>query len=91
MTDSVTRSGKIESIPFGNALQVLMIVRISEIGLQCVVIHETDTELSFYAVNADGLKLEIGHGSRGILCEGIVNFQGHFLPCNGFSLQDMPG
>ena len=57
-----------------------MVITVLGTGLEGIVIHVTDRSPGGYAGNAKGLKLQIGHGTRSVLRERLVDGKRYGLP-----------
>jgi hypothetical protein len=73
----------------GRALQVRVIVRILEIGLNDIVVYVLDGQLRSHAINPHGFELEHGHGSRGILQQCVIDSYGDFLSGDQLPFHEM--
>jgi hypothetical protein len=85
MADSIPGAGEDNSITGSNRLKVTMVVRILKSRLEHIVIDVGDRELCLYTVKSKGFKLKVGHGSGGILCQGLIDTDCDFLSGNHFS------
>ena len=68
MADAVARFGEINAVFFGYGLDVFVVVGVFEACLQCVVVNVCNRFFCFNSGNANGFKLQISHGTSGILC-----------------------
>ena len=73
MTDPVARWRKIGPVAGSRGLQEEVVVRITGIGLQGIMIHIGNRQGDLDPRTADGLKLQIDHGPRGILGQDLVH------------------
>ena len=80
VADAVARTGEPHAVFGSDALQVLVVIGIHKAALQCIVVNVCNGKLGFDLGNAHGFKFQVGHGSRGILGQRLVDFQGNFLP-----------
>ena len=62
-----------------HALQIAMIVRVFKADLDRIMINIADGQLGFYFGHIHGIKLQIGHGSCGILSQGLVDTNADFF------------
>ena len=89
MADAVARFGEIDTVFFGNGLDIFVVIGVFKACLQCVVVNICNRFFCFNSGNANGFKLQISHSTCGILCQGLVNFDGDFLAGNHFSADQM--
>ena len=75
----VPGGGEHDAVFGGNAAQVAVVVGVAEAHLQGVVVHVADREFGLDPGQTDGLPLQVGHGARGVLGQGLVYRDGHFL------------
>ena len=80
VADAVSRTGEPDAVLCRNALNVPMVVRILETGLQRVVVDIGHGPLRPNLVHTHGLKFQIRHGSGGILGQGLIDSKTDLLP-----------
>jgi len=73
MADPVARPGEVNPEPSGDALKIAVVVGIFIADLNRVVIDVTYRQLGTDFREIHGLELQIGHGPRGILGEGLID------------------
>ena len=79
VADSVTRTGEIEAILFGKALEEQVVVRILVVGLDSVMVNIGYRKLSLHPLDTDSLELQVYHGSSCILSQGLVDLYGNLF------------
>ena len=75
VADAVAGPGEEDAVFGGHILEKAVVVGIFKSGLQRVVVHIAHGELCLDTVKPDGLELQIGHGARGVLGQGLVDPQ----------------
>ena len=80
VADAVAGLGAVDAVLAGHGLDILMIVRVLKAGLQGVVVDIRHALPGFDPADAHGLKLQVAHGARGVLGQGLVDPDGYFLP-----------
>ena len=80
MADTVSRTGEPDTVLCCNALDVPVIVRILETGLQCIMIDIGHGPLRPNLIHAHGFKLQIRHGSGGILGQRLIDSKTNLFP-----------
>ena len=66
-----------------------MIIRVFKAGLKHIVVNIGYGQFRLDVVEAQGFKLEVGHSSRRILRQGLVDFDCNFLSGNHFTGNEM--
>ena len=89
VADAVAGAGKVYAVLGGHGLQVTVVVGVLKAGLEHVMVHVGHGKLGLDLGNAHGLELEVGHGAGGVLGEGLVDPDAHFLPGHGFAGNQM--
>ena len=89
VADAVAGLGAEDAVLLGHALDVLMVIRVFKAGLQGVVVNIGYALHGSDPADAHGLKLQVSHGSRGVLRQGLVNPDGDLFACRGFSTDKM--
>jgi len=79
MANAIARAREMQAVARGDGLQVAVVVGVAEIGLQHIVVHIAHRKLCLNARQFKGLELQIGHSSRGILCQRLVDTQADLL------------
>jgi hypothetical protein len=79
VANPVSSFGIIDSEFCGRCLEKPMIIAIFESCLQSVMIDVTNRQFGFDSGNPYSLKLQKGHGTSGILSEGLVDLDGYFV------------
>ena len=73
MADAVAGPGEGKPVVLSDSLKVAVVVGILKAHLHRVVVHIRDRQISLKGRQAHGLELEVGHGARGILGQGLIN------------------
>lgn len=89
MTDSVSRTGKIDAVFFRDRANKTMVVGILKARLQRIMVYVCHGALRADALDAHALKFEIRHRARRVLRERLVDFQGDFLSGLHFARNEM--
>src|SRR3989304_2515242 len=71
VADAVARPREVDAVLGGHALKEAVVVGVLEAGLEHVVVDVTHGQFCADAGDAHGLELEVGHGARGVLGEGL--------------------
>jgi len=79
MANAIARPREKDPVLGRYALQIAMIVRVAKVGLQHVVVDVAHREFRAHAGQIHGLELQIGHGSRGVLRQSLVDAQADLL------------
>ena len=79
MANAVAGPGVIDAMFFCYGLNVTVVIGVFKAALQCIMVNVGHTALCFYPWYAHGLKLQIGHGSRGVLGQSLVDAQADIL------------
>src|SRR3989304_1807505 len=79
VADAVPRPGVEDAVLRGDGLQVQVVVRVLEPFLQRVVVDVGDGHLRLHPGNAHRLELQVRHGARRVLGEGLVDPDGDLL------------
>ena len=79
MADAVAGLGNVYAVRKRDGLYIRMVVRVELAGLQHIVVDVRDAAFGFHLVHARGLELQVRHGTRRILREGLVDFYRDFL------------
>ena len=74
VANAVAGAGKPHAVFGSDALQILVVIGIHKAALQCIVVNVCNGKLGFDLGNAHGFKFQVGHGSRGILGQRLVDF-----------------
>ena len=91
MADAVAGLGAPDAVLLRHGLDILVVVRVFEAGLQGVVVNIGDRLLGLHPIHAHGLELQIGHGAGGILGEGLVDADGNLRAGHEFAGQQVRG
>ncbi|EQD23940.1 MAG: hypothetical protein D084_Lepto4C00659G0001 [Leptospirillum sp. Group IV 'UBA BS'] len=85
MADPVSRARKHNPVSGCNRLEVTMVIRIFEPGLQHIMVDIGDGQLGLDMIETQGFKLEVGHRPSRILRQRLVNLDRNFLSGDHFS------
>ena len=89
VADSIARTAEKGPDLKGHALQVAVVIGVLEAGLKHVVVHVADRDLGLDPRYGHRLELQVGHGSGGILGQGLIHRHGDFLARRQFSLDQV--
>ncbi len=89
MADTVAGAREPDTVLFCHRTDKTVVVRVFEAALQGVVIDVCNRALRFNAVYAHCLKLQICHGSRCVLREGLVDTKSYFRALCHLAVNDM--
>ncbi len=78
MANAVARPGKHYTVFLRHALEITVVVGVFKTDLDGIVVDIADRQLSFHLRDVHGFKLQIGHGARGVLGEGLVDANADF-------------
>ena len=85
VADAVAGLGAEDAVLLRHALDVLVVIRVFKAGLQGVVVNIGYALHGSDPADTHSLKLQVSHGSRGVLRQGLVNPDGDLFACRGFS------
>ena len=73
----------------GNRTDVLVVVRVFKTGLKGVVVNIGNRAFGLDLVDSHGLKLQVRHGTRSVLGQGLIDFQTDLLALHHFPIDQM--
>lgn len=74
-------------MPLGDALDKGVVVGAFKSGLKHIVIDIGNRKLRFNFIYVHGFQLQVDHGTRGILSQGLVHLNGDLGPGDQISLK----
>ena len=74
---------------FGHGGNVLVIVGVFKAGLQGVMVDIGHAAFRFHPVNAHGFQLQVGHRTRGILRQGLIDSDRNFRARHQLALEQV--
>ena len=77
VADAVAGAGEVQAVLLCHGLDVPVVVGVLKAGLQGVVVDVGHAALRPHPGDAHGLKLQVGHGARGVLGQRLVDAQGY--------------
>jgi hypothetical protein len=94
VTDAVPGPGIIYAVTGIHGLKVLVVIGIFEAHLQRIVVHVGYGNLRPHPRYPHGFELQIGHGTRGILCQRLIDTDSYLIsrfhfPFNQVILQNL--
>ena len=89
VADAVAGAGEVDTVLAAHRLDVAVVVGVLKARLQGVVVDIGNRQLGAHAGDADGFKFKISHGSRGVLCQCLVNAKGNLVSGNHLALNKM--
>ena len=89
MADAVAGTGEVYAVLFGNRAYKSVVVGVFKAGLQGVVVDVSNGAFGLYSVHAHCLKFEVCHCSRGVLGQGLVDFNAYLPALFKFAVCEM--
>ena len=79
MTDTVAGLTQIDTVLFRHGANILMVVGAFEARLQGIMVCIRHAAFRFHPIHAHSLQLQVGHGSRRVLRQGLIDSNSDFL------------
>ena len=79
MTDTVAGLTQIDTVLFRHGGNILMVVGVFEARLQGIMVDIRHAAFRFHPIHAHSLQLQVGHGSRRVLRQGLIDSNSDFL------------
>ena len=80
VADTVAGLGAPDAVLVGHGLDILVVVRVFKACLQGVMVNIRHGALGAHPLYPHSFELQIGHGARGVLGQGLIDADGDFLP-----------